>query len=85
MNKGSASASEILAGALQQSAGATLVGENSFGKGTVQTSYDKQMGDGSLLKITIAKWLTRMETGFMKRHQTGYSGEPAGLLLGGTD
>ena len=58
MNKGSASASEILAGALQQSAGATLVGENSFGKGTVQTSYDKQMGDGSLLKITIAKWLT---------------------------
>lgn len=58
MNKGSASASEILAGALKQSAGATLVGENSFGKGTVQTSYDKQMGDGSLLKITIAKWLT---------------------------
>ncbi|OMF07058.1 peptidase S41 [Paenibacillus amylolyticus] len=58
MNKGSASASEILAGALQQSAGAKLIGENSFGKGTVQTSYDKQMGDGSLLKITIAKWLT---------------------------
>lgn len=58
MNKGSASASEILAGALQQSAGAVLIGENSFGKGTVQTSYDKQMGDGSLLKITIAKWLT---------------------------
>lgn len=58
MNKGSASASEILAGALQQSAGAKLIGENSFGKGTVQTSYDKQMGDGGLLKITIAKWLT---------------------------
>lgn len=58
MNKGSASASEILAGALQQSAGAKLIGENSFGKGTVQTSFDKQMGDGSLLKITIAKWLT---------------------------
>ncbi len=58
MNKGSASASEILAGALQQSAGAKLIGDNSFGKGTVQTSFDKELGDGSLLKITIAKWLT---------------------------
>lgn len=58
MNKGSASASEILAGALQQSAGAKLIGDNSFGKGTVQTSFDKQLGDGSLLKVTIAKWLT---------------------------
>lgn len=58
MNKGSASASEILAGALQQSAGAVLVGEHSFGKGTVQTSFDKPFGDGSLLKVTIAKWLT---------------------------
>jgi len=58
MNKGSASASEILAGALQQSAGAKLIGDNSFGKGTVQTSFEEQLGDGSLLKITIAKWLT---------------------------
>lgn len=58
MNKGSASASEILAGALQQSAGATLIGENTFGKGTVQTSFDKQFSDGSMLKVTIAKWLT---------------------------
>ncbi|EOS54076.1 S41 family peptidase [Paenibacillus barengoltzii] len=57
-NKGSASASEILAGALQESAGAKLVGETTYGKGTVQSSYSQEMGDGSLLKITIAKWLT---------------------------
>lgn len=57
-NKGSASASEILAGALKESAGATLVGDATYGKGTVQTSFTKEFGDGSLLKVTIAKWLT---------------------------
>lgn len=58
INKGSASASEILAGALQESSGAYVMGEQSFGKGTVQVSYNKALGDGSLLKMTIAKWLT---------------------------
>lgn len=53
---GSASASEILAGALSESAGVTLVGENTFGKGTVQTAND--LPDGSNLKFTTAKWLT---------------------------
>ncbi|MBQ4899981.1 S41 family peptidase [Paenibacillus sp. Marseille-P2973] len=57
-NKGSASASEILAGALQESADAKLIGEATYGKGTVQTSFSREMGDGSLLKVTIAKWLT---------------------------
>lgn len=57
-NKGSASASEILAGALQESAGAKLIGEVTYGKGTVQQSYENEFGDGSLLKITMAKWLT---------------------------
>ncbi|AUM66943.1 MULTISPECIES: S41 family peptidase [Brevibacillus] len=53
---GSASASEILAGALSESAGAKLVGEKTFGKGTVQNTME--MKDKSQLKLTIAKWLT---------------------------
>lgn len=57
-NKGSASASEIMAGALKESAGAKLIGETTYGKGTVQSGFTREIGDGSLLKITIAKWLT---------------------------
>jgi len=53
---GSASASEILASALHESAGIPLVGEKSFGKGTVQTATD--FSDGSNLKFTVQKWLT---------------------------
>ncbi|RNF40435.1 S41 family peptidase [Planococcus salinus] len=53
---GSASASEILAGAMSESADVQLVGEKTFGKGTVQTAND--LPDGSNLKFTTAKWLT---------------------------
>lgn len=53
---GSASASEILAGAMSESADIKLVGEKTFGKGTVQTAND--LADGSNLKFTTAKWLT---------------------------
>ncbi|QOV11289.1 S41 family peptidase [Viridibacillus arvi] len=53
---GSASASEILAGALSESANIPLIGEKSFGKGTVQTASN--LKDGSNLKFTTAKWLT---------------------------
>ncbi|MGR6896939.1 MULTISPECIES: S41 family peptidase [Rummeliibacillus] len=53
---GSASASEILAGALNESSHIKLVGETSFGKGTMQTA--ENLPDGSNLKFTMAKWLT---------------------------
>ncbi|MDP4083582.1 MAG: S41 family peptidase [Bacillota bacterium] len=56
IDSGSASASEIFSAAVRESAGVPLVGEKSFGKGTVQTAQDFQ--DGSDLKYTIAKWLT---------------------------
>jgi carboxyl-terminal processing protease len=56
VNGGSASASEILAGALQDRERAVLVGETTFGKGVVQTFMDIPGGYG--LKLTIAKWLT---------------------------
>ncbi|MEK7571283.1 MAG: S41 family peptidase [Patescibacteria group bacterium] len=56
INKGSASASEIVAGALRDHNRALLVGETSFGKGTIQQAED--LGGGSGLHVTIAKWLT---------------------------
>ena len=55
INEGSASAAEILAGALSEKANATLVGVTSFGKGSVQQPED--LPDGSGLHVTVAKWL----------------------------
>jgi carboxyl-terminal processing protease len=55
VNSGSASASEILAGALKQSNRAKVIGENTYGKGTAQSVID--FTDGSSLHVTIRKWL----------------------------
>ena len=56
VNPGSASASEIVAGALQNLGRAVIVGDRTFGKGSVQVLYEFQ--DGSALKLTIAQYLT---------------------------
>lgn len=56
VNQGTASAAEILAGALRDNRGIKLVGEKTFGKGSVQELLN--LKDGSSLKVTVAKWLT---------------------------
>ena len=56
INKGSASAAEIVSGGLRDNHRAVLVGENSFGKGIVEQALD--LGGGAGLHVTVAKWLT---------------------------
>ena len=57
IDHGSASASEIVAGALQDRGRATLIGETSYGKGTVQ-QWQELTGNGGAFKLTVARWLT---------------------------
>jgi len=55
INGGSASAAEILSGSLRDYKRAKLIGEKSFGKGSVQEAID--LGDGMGLHVTVAKWV----------------------------
>jgi carboxyl-terminal processing protease len=57
IDRGSGSASEIVAAALHDTGRATLVGQRSFGKGTVQ-QWQELAGEGGAFRLTIAKWLT---------------------------
>jgi carboxyl-terminal processing protease len=61
VNGGTASASEILAGALQDAGRAELVGERTFGKGTVQ-EWTQLPGESGGFRLSVAKWLTRDKT-----------------------
>jgi carboxyl-terminal processing protease len=71
MNEASASASEVIAGALQDHDRATIVGRRSFGKGLVQEQY--VLSDGSALRLTIARYYTPLGRSIQKPYNEGHA------------
>ena len=69
VNEGTASASEILSGALQDWERATIVGRRTFGKGLVQEQY--QLSDGSGLRLTVARYYTPLGRSIQKSYKDG--------------
>ncbi len=69
MNEGSASASEVLAGALQDWDRATIIGRRSFGKGLVQEQYT--LTDGAALRLTVARYYTPLGRSIQKSYKNG--------------
>jgi len=69
LDEGSASASEVLAGALQDWDRATIIGRRSFGKGLVQEQYD--LSNGAALRITVARYFTPLGRSIQKSYTNG--------------
>lgn len=69
INEGSASASEVLAGALQDWDRADIIGRRTFGKGLVQQQYD--LSDGSALRLTIARYYTPVGRSIQRSYANG--------------
>ena len=78
VNEGTASASEILSGALQDWERATIVGRRTFGKGLVQEQY--QLSDGSGLRLTVARYYTPLGRSIQKSYQNGIEAYDQDLL-----
>ena len=71
IDEGSASASEILAGAIQDNGRGEIVGRPSFGKGLVGEEFS--LGDGSVLRLTVARYFTPLEDVYKKMMENDYN------------